>query len=63
MYICAALLIRFSPVLKSLPFQELVQFLQKLPTRDWTTRHVEELLSQAFVYKSLFDNSSAHLNA
>ena len=59
-YICAALLIKFSPRLKVMPFQDLVQFLQKLPTREWTVKDVEELLSQAFVFKSLFDSSPRH---
>lgn len=36
-------------------------FLQALPTRDWTTKDIELLLSEAYIWKSLFSNSSAHL--
>ena len=63
MYVCAALLLKFSARLKVMPFQDLVQFLQKLPTKDWTHKDVEELVSQAFVYKTLFDAAPSHLNA
>ena len=62
MYVCAALLQKFSARLKNMAFQELVQFLQKLPTKDWTVKDVEELLSQAYVYKTLFEAAPSHLN-
>ena len=61
-YACAALLLRFSARLKGMKFQELVTFLQKLPTREWGVKDVEELLAQAFVYKSLFEAAPSHLS-
>ena len=36
-------------------------FLQALPTRSWTGKDVELLLSEAFIWQSLFKGSSAHL--
>lgn len=36
-------------------------FLQALPTRSWTEKDVELLLSEAFIWQSLFRGSSAHL--
>lgn len=36
-------------------------FLQALPTRNWTEKDVELLLSEAFIWQSLFKGSSAHL--
>jgi len=36
-------------------------FLQALPTRDWTEKNVELLLSEAYIYQSLFRGASAHL--
>lgn len=60
-YVCAALLLRFGPQLKGFKFQDLVQFLQKLPTKEWRVQDVEELLSQAFVYKTLFEAAPSHL--
>jgi hypothetical protein len=34
-YVSAALLLKFAPKLKGMKFQELVTFIQKLPTREW----------------------------
>lgn len=36
-------------------------FLQALPTRQWTEKDIELLLSEAFIWQSLFRGSSAHL--
>lgn len=36
-------------------------FLQALPTREWTEKDIELLLSEAFIWQSLFRGSSAHL--
>ncbi len=44
-------------------FQDLVTFLQKLPTRDWSVQELEELLAQAFVYKTSFEAAPSHLSA
>lgn len=38
-------------------------FLQALPTRDWTEKDIELLLSEAFIWQSLFRGSSAHLRS
>ena len=53
-YLCAALLLRFSDHLRTLPFQDLVLFLQDLPTHDWTLHEIEPLLSQAHVLRALY---------
>jgi hypothetical protein len=42
-------------------FQEIMMFLQALPTREWTEKDIELLLSEAFIWQSLFRGSSAHL--
>jgi len=60
-YVCAAFLLTWSKKLLSLEFQDLVIFLQRLPTEDWTDKEIEPILSQAFVYKSLYHNSPQHL--
>ena len=41
--------------------QEIMMFLQALPTRDWTEKDIELLLSEAFIWQSLFQDSRAHL--
>jgi hypothetical protein len=42
-------------------FQEILMFLQALPTREWTEKDIELLLSEAFIWQTLFRNSKAHL--
>jgi hypothetical protein len=42
-------------------FQDIMMFLQALPTKDWGEKDVELLLSEAFIWKSLFEGSRAHV--
>jgi hypothetical protein len=42
-------------------FQEVMMFLQALPTKNWNEKDIELLLSEAFIWQSLFRGSSAHL--
>lgn len=42
-------------------FQEIMMFLQSLPTKQWTEKDIELLLSEAFIWKSLFAGSKAHV--
>jgi len=60
-YVCAALLVSFSEDLRSMSLEEMIMFLQNLPTRDWTTDRADSLLSQAYILQTLFDHSPAHL--
>ena len=60
-YVCTALLTTYSEELRTRDFQELVMFLQDLPTASWGDKEVEMLLSQAFLYSNLFKRASAHL--
>ncbi|KAI1875586.1 uncharacterized protein JN550_001872 [Neoarthrinium moseri] len=61
LYVCAAFLVKWSSKLLKMDFQEIMMFLQALPTRDWTEKDIELLLSEAYIWQSLFKNSSAHL--
>lgn len=60
-YVCAAFLMRWKDELKQMDFQQLIQFLQKLPTDNWNEKDVETLLAQAHVYQQLFQDSPHHL--
>jgi len=62
-YVCAAFLLKFAPQLKSMKFTELVTFIQRMPTSAWAVKDVEELLAQAYVYKTLFEASPSHLSS
>ncbi|KAL1894717.1 GTPase-activating protein [Sporothrix stenoceras] len=61
LYVCAAFLVKWSSKLCGMDFQEVMMFLQSLPTRDWTEKDIELLLSEAYIWQSLFKGSSAHL--
>ncbi|KAK4152921.1 GTPase-activating protein gyp1 [Chaetomidium leptoderma] len=61
LYVCAAFLVKWSDKLVKMDFQEIMMFLQSLPTRGWTEKDIELLLSEAYIWQSLFKGSSAHL--
>ncbi|RKF59339.1 GTPase-activating protein gyp1 [Golovinomyces cichoracearum] len=63
LYVCVAFLVKWSDKLRTMDFQEVMMFLQALPTRDWTEKDVELLLSEAFIWQSLFQGSSSHLRS
>ena len=58
---CAAFLVKWSDQLMKMDFQEVMMFLQALPTKSWTDKDIELLLSEAFIWASLYRGSSAHL--
>lgn len=60
-YVCAALVAKFSRAIRDRRGEHLIQFLQDLPTKDWKTHDLEEVLSQAYILKSSFERASAHL--
>ena len=60
-YVCTSFLVSWSSALKKKPFQELITFLQSLPTQNWVDRDIEMLVSQAFVLQTQFQSSKAHL--
>ncbi|XP_057457863.1 GTPase-activating protein GYP1 [Lotus japonicus] len=60
-YIFASFLLTWSDKLQKLDFQDLVMFLQHLPTQDWTHQELEMVLSRAFMWHSMFNNSPNHL--
>jgi len=62
-YVCASFLKTWSASLRKLEFQDIMLFLQRLPTANWTHKEVELLLSEAYIFKSLYHNSPSHLRA
>lgn len=61
-FVCAVFLHRWRAELLTMDFQGIIMFLQSLPTQHWSDKDAEMLLSEAFMYKSLFGNS-AHIGA
>ena len=51
-YCCVALLVHFKPQLLEMDFSEMLQFLQHLPTKDWTEQNIQVLVSQAFIFQT-----------
>ncbi|KAL0075213.1 rab-GTPase-TBC domain-containing protein [Phycomyces blakesleeanus] len=60
-YVCAAFLVKWSDQLQKLDFQGVMIFLQQLPTQGWVEKDVELLLSEAYMWKTLFHNAPSHL--
>ncbi|CAK9324834.1 unnamed protein product [Citrullus colocynthis] len=60
-YIFASFLLTWSEELQKLDFQELVMFLQHVPTQNWTHQELEMVLSRAYMWHSMFNNSPRHL--
>ncbi|KAI8872555.1 RabGAP/TBC [Ramicandelaber brevisporus] len=61
-YVCAAFLVKWSEKIRKMDFQEIMLFLQNIPTDKWTAKDIEVLLAEAYMWKSLFQDSKAHLN-
>ncbi|KAJ4823912.1 hypothetical protein Tsubulata_048453 [Turnera subulata] len=60
-YIFASFLLTWSDKLQKLDFQEMVMFLQHLPTQNWTHQELEMVLSRAYMWHSMFNSSPSHL--
>lgn len=62
-YVCAALLEKFSAdIRRRKDFQDIMLFIQSLPTSKWTDSDIELLLAEAFQYKFMFADAPGHLN-
>ncbi|KAK9465268.1 rab-GTPase-TBC domain-containing protein [Lipomyces arxii] len=61
LYVCAAFLVKWSAQIQTMDFQEIMMFLQSLPTQEWGEKDIELLLSEAYMWQSLFKNATAHL--
>ncbi|SOV06294.1 related to GYP1 - GTPase activating protein [Ustilago sp. UG-2017a] len=61
LYVCSVFLHKWTDKLRTMDFQGIIMFLQSLPTQSWSDKDAEMLLSEAFMYKTLFGNT-AHLN-
>ena len=60
---CAAFLAHWERPLIALEFQDLMMFLQKLPTQDWGDAQMEGVLSAAYVLRNVWQHAQSHLQA
>ncbi|CCK72813.1 GTPase-activating protein GYP1 KNAG_0L01940 [Huiozyma naganishii CBS 8797] len=59
-FVCAAFLIKWSDQLCGMDFQEIITFLQNPPTKDWRESDIEMLLSEAYIWQSLYKDATSH---
>lgn len=52
---------QWSDKLQKLEFQEMVMYLQHLPTQTWTHLDLETVLSRAYMWHTMFNSSPSHL--
>ena len=60
-YVCAAFLKHFSETIQKTSAEQLMLFLQELPTKEWGLSHMETLLSEAFILSTSFKDAQHHL--
>lgn len=60
-YVCASVIVQWSIKLKKLDSESLLTFLKNTEKHDWSEEEVSVLVSQAYVLKRLFNESSSHL--
>ena len=51
------------PSSHSRAMQEMVLFLQKLPTADWDEKDIEMVLSRAYMLRASFKDAGSHLQS
>lgn len=59
-FVCAAFLIKWSDQLSDMDFQDIITFLQNPPTKDWEESDIEMLLSEAYIWQSLYKDATSH---
>jgi hypothetical protein len=62
-YVCASFLGTWHSELLKLEFQELMMFLQRLPTGSWGDTQVESVLSGAYVLRNTWDTAQSHIHS
>lgn len=56
-FVALALLVSFSEKLQGMDFQGMIIMLQKLPTTGWTYKDLELILSEAFLWTQIFQDT------
>lgn len=49
-----AIFVKFSNHLRSMKFDEIMKFLQNMPTKSWKESELEMVISEAYVYMELY---------
>jgi hypothetical protein len=59
-YVLSSFLLSWASQLKTMEFQELIMFLQKVPTGEWEESDIELVLSRAFMWRASFKGATSH---
>jgi len=62
LYVCAAILLKWSLKIKKMNFTDIMLFLQNMPTKEWREEDIEIIISEAFVFKSLYEDTHGHFD-
>lgn len=49
-------------LMRGMFLQEMILYLQKLPTGHWSEKEVESVLSRAYMWRASFDQAKSHLS-
>lgn len=60
LYVCAAILLKWSIKLKKMNLDNIMMFLQDLPTKQWSDQDLDVLIAEAYVFKTLIDSSAGN---
>jgi hypothetical protein len=56
LYLLVAIMVKFSNQLQNLNFDDIMRFMQKPPTKEWTEKDLETIISEAYVYRSHYSH-------
>ena len=61
-YVISSFLLNWAPELGKKDFQDLIMYLQHLPTDTWSEAEIEMVLSRAFMWRASFKGASSHFS-
>jgi hypothetical protein len=59
-YVLSSFLLSWASQLKNMEFQDLIMFLQRVPTGEWEESDIELVLSRAFMWRASFKGATSH---
>ena len=54
LFLLIAVIEKFAKQLLSMRFEELMTFLQNLPTKKWSPQHLDTIIAEAYTYQKIF---------
>jgi len=60
LYVCASILLKWSIKLQKMNLDNIMVFLQDLPTKQWSEQDLDVIIAEAYVFKSLYEDSTGH---